>query len=69
MMLLLFITLFAVNIFFNIVFAENIYKETDSYTIWCVGNCQDDVKSTTTSGIVLMGGGSGFFIILTQLHI
>ena len=29
----------------------------DSYTMWCVGNCDKDVKTETTTGIVLMGGG------------
>ena len=27
------------------------------YKLWCVGNCDKDVKTTTTPGVVLMGGG------------
>mmetsp|Transcript_10533 Transcript_10533/g.17712 ORF Transcript_10533/g.17712 Transcript_10533/m.17712 type:complete len:344 (+) Transcript_10533:23-1054(+) len=30
----------------------------DSYKTWCVGQCTVDVKTTTTPGAVLMGGGT-----------
>jgi hypothetical protein len=33
----------------------------DNYKLWCVGNCDKDVKTSTTPGVVLMGGGVNLY--------
>jgi hypothetical protein len=29
----------------------------ESYNVWCVGNCEEDVHTSSKPGAVLMGGG------------
>jgi hypothetical protein len=35
---------------------QETFVNSPHYAIWCVGNCDTDVKTQTTPGAVLMGG-------------
>lgn len=39
-------------------FAVELYISADNYEYWCVGNCSQDVVTSTIPGTVLSGGGT-----------
>ena len=47
-----------------IVASEALGPLRDDYKVWCVGNCDHDVATTTIPGAVLMGGGVSAYCLL-----
>jgi len=35
-----------------------INNKLNDYTLWCIGNCDKDISTETTPGVVMMGGGT-----------
>jgi hypothetical protein len=46
----------------SVVTAKDTFVNSPHYAIWCVGNCDTDVKTVSYPGAVLMGGSVSRFV-------